>query len=168
MLSAKIVELLNRQIGLEFYSANLYLQMSAWCAYKGFEGCASFLRGHASEERIHMQKLFGYVEDCGGLPLLGAVPAPPAEFASVLEIFEKTLDHEIYITSKINELAGAALDERDFSTFNFLQWYVGEQHEEEKLFRTILDKFRLIGTEGRGAFYFDKEIRKFAPAAAGS
>jgi ferritin len=167
MLSDSIVALINRQINREFYSSNLYLQMSAWCEHKGLPGSAAFLKGHADEELAHGRKLFEYLHEAGGLPVLGAIGAPPTEFASLADVFEKTYEHEKFITASINELVGAALDEKDFSTFQFLQWYVSEQHEEEKLFRSILDKAALIGTEGRSLYFLDKEIRKFAPAVGG-
>lgn len=162
MLSNKIVNMLNQQINLEFYSSNLYLQMGAWCAFKGLDGCAAFLVDHAKEEEQHMQKLLGYVSECGALPVLGTIAAPPTDYESVMVVFRKTLEHEIHVTSEINKLVGTALEERDFSTFNFLQWYVAEQHEEEKLFRGIVDKMQVIGAEGRGLYFFDKEIRKLA------
>ena len=74
--------------------------------------------------------------------------------------------HEKFVTSKINELADTAFQEKDYSTFNFLQWYVAEQHEEENLFNTILDKMRIIGTEGRGLYHFDQEISKMIDGGA--
>jgi|GEM_PF-37573 len=162
MLSESIVSLLNRQINLEYFSSNQYLQMAAHCAFKGFEGCSAFLRGHAREELVHMQKLFDYVQDCGALPVLGAIEAPKTDYSSVADVFRKTLEHEQFITGRINELAGAALGEKDFSTFHFLQWYVAEQHEEERLFMSIIDKLRIIGEDGRGIYFFDKEMRKLA------
>jgi len=167
MLSENIVKLLNQQINREYFSSNLYLQMSAWCEWKGLPGSAAFLRGHAGEELAHGNKLFAYVHEAGALPVIGAVAAPPVEFGSLVEVLQKTFEHEKSITASINELAGAALSEKDFSTFQFLQWYVAEQHEEEKLFRSILDKATLIGGEGRSLYYLDKEIRKFAPSVGG-
>jgi len=71
---------------------------------------------------------------------LGEVKAPPIEFESVASIFEKTYEHECFVTRSINELVHTAFEQRDYSTFHFLQWYVAEQHEEEKLFKGILDK----------------------------
>lgn len=162
MLSETIVSLLNRQINREFYSSNLYLQMSAWCEYKGLPGSGAFLKAHADEELAHGRKLFDYVHEAGGMPLIGSIANPPTEFASLVDVLEKTYEHEKSITASINELVGAALAEKDFSTFQFLQWYVSEQHEEEKLFRSILDKATLIGSEGRSLYFLDKEIRKFA------
>ena len=135
--------------------------MSSWCEKEGLEGCAEFLKGHAAEEMEHMQRLFNYVNGCGAMAKLGAIEAPPTEFSSVNDIFEETYKHEKYVTGKINELADVAFQEKDYSTFNFLQWYVAEQHEEEN---TILDKIRIIGTEGRGLYHFDQEIAKMVGA----
>lgn len=162
MLSDHMLNCLNKQINLEFYSSNLYLQMSAWCEFKGLEGCAGFLRSHAEEEMGHMHRLFTYVNETGGLAVLGQVDAPPCEFDSVADVFQQTLDHEVLVTGKINGLAKAAQDENDFSTFNFLQWYVAEQHEEEKLFKSIIDKIKMIGLEGSGLFFIDQEVTKLS------
>jgi ferritin len=162
MLSKKMLDALNRQINLEFYSSNLYLQMSAWCEFNGLEGCAEFLQLHAAEEMEHMQRLFTYVNETGGLAILGSIDAPPSQFGSIVAVFEQTYKHEVLITKKINKLAKIAQDEGDFSTFNFLQWYVAEQHEEEKTFKSITDKIDLIGMEGSGLFFIDKEIEKIS------
>ena len=134
MLSDKMVDKLNNQINLEFYSSNLYLQMSAWCEYKALEGGAEFLRLHAEEEMEHMNRLFKYVADTGALAKIGQIKAPKTDFDSVLDLFKDILKHEQHITSEINSLAHSAFEDKDYSTFNFLQWYVGEQQEEEKLF----------------------------------
>ena len=91
MLKNEMVQQLNQQINLEFYSSNLYLQMSAWCEEKGFAGAAEFMRKHAAEEVDHMTRLFTYVSETGALPILGAIDAPPHEFESLADIFEKNL-----------------------------------------------------------------------------
>jgi ferritin len=168
MLSDKILSLLNEQICHEYHSSNLYLAMSSWCGYKGLKGSAAFLKHHSAEELEHMHRLFAYVGDTGAQAIVPEVPKPPQDFDSIRAVFTQTLDHEIFITRKINELVSACLEERDYSTFNFLQWYVSEQHEEEGLFRSILDLVDLIGTEGRGLFLLDKEIGKLTkqPASA--
>lgn len=160
MLSSNLEEALNKQINLEFYSSNLYLQMSSWCIQHGLDGCGAFFREHADEERIHMQKLFDYVNETGAYARLGAISEVQEEYESIVEIFETTYEHEKQITQEINGLVSIAFKEGNFSTFNFLQWYVAEQHEEEQLFKSILDKVALIGTEGNGLFFIDKEIEK--------
>ena len=162
MLTKPMIEKLNDQINLEFFSSNLYLQMSAWCEDQGFEGAAKFMRDHAEEEMGHMRRLFTYVSETGGMPLLGAIDAPPADFDSLLSLFEQTYEHEQMITSKINELAHSAFTNHDYSTFNFLQWYVAEQHEEEKLFKSIVDKIRLVGEDGKALFFIDKDLEALA------
>lgn len=153
-----MINQLNEQINLEFYSSNFYLQMSAWCDSKGYTGAATFLRSHAQEEMGHMQRLFTYVGETGALPLLGAIAEPPSQFESLVDVFRQTLAHENLITGKINDLVHAALSTQDYSTFNFLQWYVAEQHEEEKLFMSILDRIELVGEDSRALFFVDKEL----------
>ena len=168
MLKPDMVNQLNAQLNLEFYSSNLYLQMSAWCADKGYEGAAAFLKAHAAEEMEHMQRLFNYLSDTGAMPLLGAIDAPPSEFSSVSDIFTLTLEHEKLITDEINKLVHAALTSQDYSTFNFLQWYVAEQHEEEKLFKSVLDKFAMVGDSGKALFLLDKDLGRMASEPSAS
>ncbi|AOR65089.1 non-heme ferritin [Pectobacterium wasabiae] len=165
MLKKEMIQKLNEQLNLEFYSANLYLQMSAWCGDKGFEGASSFLKTHSQEEMQHMQRLFDYLDDTGSLPVLGAIAAPPIDFDSLADVFKLTYEHEQLITAKINELAHAAMALQDYSTFNFLQWYVAEQHEEEKLFRSILDKLALVKASEGGLFFIDQDLKKMSTAA---
>jgi len=165
MLSKKMLEMLNEQINLEFYSSNIYLQMSSWCEHQGLPGCAKFLRNHADEEMMHMNKLFDYVNESDGMALVGAIQEPQSEFVSAKEMFEEIYSHEQLVTRSINEIVAAAWEEKDFFTFNFLQWYVAEQHEEEALFKGILDKFELIGDEKNRLFFIDRELAKMADEA---
>ncbi|MBE1276094.1 MULTISPECIES: non-heme ferritin [Enterovibrio] len=162
MLAKPMIDQLNAQINLEFFSSNLYLQMSAWCEDKGFEGAAQFLRKHAVEEMEHMQRLFTYVSETGALPILGTIEAPRHQFESLGEVFRETYQHEQLITQRINHLAHVAFTSQDYSTFNFLQWYVAEQHEEEKLFKGILDKIELVGEDGKALFFIDKDLAEMA------
>lgn len=162
MLSQSLVGKLNDQVNLEFFSSNLYLQMAAWCESQGLRGCAFFLGKHAGEEMMHMRKLFDYVNETGNLAILGTINAPPAEFSSVEDLFTRVLAHERQVTVKINAIVDAALQEKDFATFNFLQWFVSEQHEEEALVGEIMGKVKLVGAEGRGLFLLDREIASIA------
>ena len=142
MLTNQMVKKLNDQLNLEFYSSNLYLQMSAWC------------------DDQHMERLFDYVLDCGALALIGKIEAPESEYKSLLDVFKAAYQHELKITKEINELVDYALTQKDFSTFHFLQWYVAEQHEEEKLFKSIVDKLELVGENKRDLFFMDKDFNK--------
>ena len=162
MLSTRITDLLNQQINLEFYSSNLYLQMRAWCDSNSLEGCAKFLEQHSEEEMQHMHRLFNYVNEAGSMPLIGVIKEPQTDYKDIQEIFELTYQHECVITKEINKLVNAASKEGDFSTVNFLQWYVSEQHEEEHLFKSITDKINMIGMDGKGLYFIDKEIGAMA------
>nr|ELR5170985.1 non-heme ferritin [Providencia rettgeri]ELR5197987.1 non-heme ferritin [Providencia rettgeri] len=164
MLTTDMVNKLNEQLNLEFYSANLYLQMSAWCSDKGYEGAAAFLKSHSQEEMEHMQRLFDYLSDTGALPLLGQIAAPPVAFKSIADVFTQTYEHEQLITREINKLAHLAMTTQDYSTFNFLQWYVAEQHEEEKLFKSVLDKLDMVGESGKALFLLDKDLKGLSAA----
>lgn len=162
MLSQTIIDRLNQQINLEIYSSHLYLQMSSWCAYKSLEGCATFLSQHADEEMMHMRRLLNYLQETGAFATINGMQAPPNDFGSLTQMFEQIYQHEQVITGKINDLVHLANTELDYSTLQFLQWYVSEQHQEEFLFKTILDKIKLIGTEGQGIFFIDREIGNMA------
>ena len=162
MLKPEMVEKLNEQINLEFFSSNLYLQMSAWCEDQGFEGAAEFMRKHAIEEMDHMNRLFTYVSETGALPIIGTIEAPAHQFSSLGEVFEETYKHECLVTERINALAHAAFQSQDYSTFNFLQWYVAEQHEEETLFKSVLDKINLVGHDGHDLFFVVKDLGEMA------
>ena len=131
-----------------------------------FEGAAKFLSEHAAEEMQHMRKLFTYLNETGALAVITAIEAPAHEYKSLKEIIELTYKHEKLITSKINELVGKTFEEKDYSAFNFLQWYVAEQHEEEKLFSGILDKLNLLGEDGKGLFLIDKDLGNLAGQTA--
>lgn len=165
MLSPNMINRLNEQINLEMFSSHLYLQMSSWCAYRALDGCASFLNQHADEEMMHMRRLITYLQETGALAILGSMETPAHDFQSLTEMFEKIYAHEQFITSKINDLVHLANTEPDYPTLQFLQWYVAEQHQEEFLFKSILDKIHLIGTEGQGLFFIDREIGGLAAAA---
>lgn len=160
MLKDNVLKKLNEQIQLEHYSANLYLSMSSWCNVNGLGGSAKFLYAHSSEEMMHMHKLFNYINETGSMASVSAIEAPPIDFKNLRDVFERTFEHEKHVSSKINELVELTFAEKDFSTFNFLQWYVAEQHEEEALFMGILDRMDVIGFDGRGLYMVDKEIGK--------
>lgn len=162
MLSENIIKHLNAQMNAEFYSSNVYLQMSAWADHKGFPGAAKFLKAHAAEEMEHMQRLFTYLCETGALPQLGTIAAPKTEYSSLKEVFEEVYAHEKEITGKINLLVEETFKEKDYSSFNFLQWYVAEQHEEEHLFTSILDKFNLAGDSGISLYHIDDDLGKMA------
>jgi ferritin len=158
MISSKIEAALNRQVDLEGYSSMYYLAMASWCEVKGYKGVAQFLYHHSDEERMHMLKLFRYINDRGGHSIVPGLESPPKDFKNIHEIFEIVLSHEVKVSNEINALVELCMMEKDYTTHNFLQWYVTEQIEEESLARDVLDKLKLIGEDKGGMYLFDREL----------
>ena len=167
MISEKMQSALNEQVNKEFYSAYLYLAMSAYCTEIGLPGFAHWMRLQYEEENMHVTKMYDYILDQGGQIHLKHIEEPAQEFGSPLEIFEKTLEHEQFITRSINELMGMAIEERDYATQTFLKWYVSEQVEEEANVHDILNPLRMVGDDKGGVMMIDQNLGgRAAPAPA--
>lgn len=160
MLSKKMEAALNKQITIEAESSQVYLSMAAWAEVKGLEGVAEFMYAHSDEERMHMLKLVRYINERGGHAIISELNAPPTSFGSVKEMFETLFKHEVMVSKTINDMVHISLEEKDYATHNFLQWYVAEQIEEEALARTILDKINLIGDDKGGLYLFDNDVKQ--------
>ena len=123
---------------------------------------------HSDEEREHMLKLVKFINERGGHAKVSHLDAPPAEFGSFKEMFESLFQHEVKVSKSINDLVDITLQEKDYATHNFLQWYVSEQIEEEALARNILDKIKLIGDDKGGLYLFDNDVKSLIGAEPGS
>lgn len=167
MLSKTIQEALNRQVAMEAESSQAYLAMASWAEIQpGLDGVTDFFYKQSDEERLHMLKLIRYINERGGFAMVPALPQPAITFQSLKRVFEELLKHELKVSESINDLVDLALKEKDFSTHNFLQWYVSEQIEEERLARTLNDKLELVGDDKGGIYLFDRDIMLFRTAAA--
>lgn len=166
MLAKKIEIALNEQIRIEAESSQVYLSMACWAETQGFEGVAQFMFAHSDEERMHMLKLVKFVNERGGHARISQLAAPPIDFGSFKEMFQTLFDHEVMVSKSINDLVHITLEERDYATHNFLQWYVAEQIEEEALARNILDKINLIGDDKGGLYLFDNDVKQLVGQAS--
>jgi ferritin len=168
MLSKSIEKALNNQIKIEAESSQIYLAMACWAEVKGLEGIAGFMYRQSREERDHMLKLVKFVNERGGHAQISELSAPHVTFKSFKEMFEELFNHEVFVSESINELVHISLQEKDYATHNFLQWYVSEQIEEEAMARTILDKIKLIGDDKGGLYLFDRDIQNLTITSATS
>ncbi|OUR93931.1 ferritin [Flavobacteriales bacterium 34_180_T64] len=168
MLSKSIESALNNQIKIEAESSQVYLAMAVWAEVKGLEGVSTFMYAQSDEERQHMLKLVKFVNERGGHAKISNLEEPNDSFTSFKEMFQKLYDHEVFVSKSINELVHISLQEKDYATHNFLQWYVSEQIEEEALARTVLDKINLIGDDKGGLYLFDRDIEKLTVTTASS
>jgi ferritin len=156
MLKKNIEDICNRQVEREGYSSDLYIAMASWAEVNGYSGVAAWLYSQSDEERLHMLKFIKYTNERGGKAIMPALKKPPPEFKNVEELFREVLKHEEFVTASINEIVALTLEEKDFNTHNFLQWFVMEQVEEEASARAILDKLRLVGKNNM--YEFDRDI----------
>ncbi len=158
MISQKMADAINKQINNEMYSAYLYMAMSANSSNMGLNGFATWFMVQYHEEMFHAMKQYNYLLDQSAVVHLQAIKEPPKTFANAKEMFEKTLEHEKFVTKSINEIADLAMAEKDHGTYQFIQWYVTEQIEEEKNDNEILQKLKLGGDSGPGLFMIDEQL----------
>ncbi len=160
MLSQTLQDAINEQIGHEFYSAHLYLSMSAYFECNTLPGMAKWMRVQAAEEETHALKFFDYVNARGGRVRLSALDQPPTEFESPLDVFSKSLEHERKVTALINKLYALAQQENDYATQVMLQWFITEQVEEEKNASEIVEQLKRLGPSTGGLVHYDRQLGK--------
>lgn len=144
-ISKEIETILNQQVTKEAEAAQVYLSYGCWADSKGYGGIANYLFRHSQEERNHMMKVMQYIMARGGTVKISAIKAPPTNPKNLKDCFEKTFQHEVDNTTAIYNIVNAAHEEKDWATYNFAQWFVEEQIEEEKLVMDLLDKLKIAG-----------------------
>ena len=167
MISRNLQAALNEQINAEFYSAYLYLSMSAYFDTINYGGFANWMRVQFQEEQFHAMKMFDYITERGGKVVLAAIDAPPVRWDGPVAVFQVTLEHERMVTKRINDLVYLARDERDNAVEVFLQWFVSEQVEEEDTAETILGQLKIAESSPHALLMLDREMaaRVFNPPA---
>ena len=158
MFSKKMFEILDKQVEKEAYASQLYLSMASWADAKGMEGIAGWFYAQAEEEREHMLRFMRYINERGGHATAPQVPQPPKDWAGVKALFEGALEHEQMVTAAINDIVALSLEEKDYTTNNWIQWFVTEQLEEETSVQAILDKLELLGNHN--LYIFDRDIMR--------
>ncbi len=165
-MSDKLEAAFTNQIGMEFYSSYIYLQMAAYCDDQHFPGIANWLRLQSQEEWDHGIRFFDYVLGRGNMVVLPAIDAPRYEFASILELFEDVYAHEQKVSGDIQKLYTVATAENDFASYSILQWFVNEQVEEENAAEAIVARLRLIGNHTPAIIMLDHELGARSGAAS--
>ncbi len=158
MPSKKMASALNQQIQSEFYSAYLYLSMSAYCQEIHLDGFSHWLQVQSKEEIDHAMRLYNYLNNRGGRVILQAIDRPPESFKSPRRMFEQILKHEQAISTAVHKLYELAQNEKDYATEVELQWFIKEQVEEEKSAGDILQKLTLIGDQPATLLMMDHHL----------
>ncbi|HCC71682.1 MAG TPA: ferritin [Bacteroidales bacterium] len=156
MFKKSVEDLLNRQVEREGNSAVLYLSMASWAETNSYAGIAEWLYAQAEEEKMHMLKVIRYINERDGKAVIPSFDKPPADFDGLKTLFDQVLDHEKFITGSINEIVAETIKENDFSTHNWLQWFVSEQVEEESSVHAVIDRLNLVGDHN--LYIFDRDI----------
>lgn len=160
-LSKEMQSALIAQMTKEASAAQIYLSLGIWADDQGYGGIANFLFRHANEERNHMTKFMEYILERGGKPRVEAIPAPPADPTSLTECFNRVFQHEVDNTEAIYNIVNLSMKEQDWATWNFAQWFVKEQIEEEKLALELIDKLKIAGGDkasDESLFNLDKAL----------
>jgi len=156
MLSKKVEGILNAQIEKEDYSSQLYLAMASWVENQGLGGVAEWFYAQVEEERMHLLKFVRYINERDGKAIIPGLDKPPVEFDNIVSLFDAVLKHERFITNSINKIVAVCMEEKDFTTHNWIQWFVTEQIEEEASVKEIIDKLKLLGEHN--LYMFDRDI----------
>lgn len=166
MVSEKMEEMLNKQVNAELYSSYLYLSMASYLEDKDFPGFANWMRIQAKEELDHGMKIYDYLYRRGASVKLTEIEGPKTEWDSVLDVFEHVLEHEQLVTSLINNLLSVAIEENDYATSQFLQWFIEEQVEEEENAMGNVAKIKKVGDSDSILYLLDSEFanRTYTPS----
>ncbi len=149
---------INAQINAELWSAYLYLAMSMDAEAKGYKGVANWFYVQFQEEQAHARIFMNFLNSRDEKVELMPIEAVPAEWDSVLAMFEKTLEHEKKVTAMINNIAAIAAEDRDFASINRLNWFIDEQVEEEESAREMISTFTAVEGNKYGMYMLDKEL----------
>lgn len=160
VINSKIEDVLNAQINKEFYSAYLYLAMSAFFDEIGLYGFANWTKVQAREEVDHGMILFDYIIERNGTVRLTQIDSPDTSFKDVNEVFDKIYAHEKYVTESINCVASMTEEECDLATRNFINWYITEQVEEEANAWDVIAKLKMFGSDKAALYHLDQDLGK--------
>jgi ferritin len=142
-LTDKIIDILNEQITIELESSQIYRGMACWLDDKGWIGASKYYILSSQEELTHMDKIYQYLFDRNCLAEVPTCDKVKQEFRDIREVVELSLEHEIKITANWNNISELAKKEEDNTTYEFAQWFLVEQQEDEDKFRSILFKMNL-------------------------
>ncbi len=156
MLDQEVNKALNKQLNRELYNAYMYLAMSAYFDRQGLAGFAKFFRKHAEEELSHAMKIYNYIIDRGGEVELYEISAPKSTWRDVAEVIEDFYKQEVDNTQNIWKIVDLVRGKGDKATENFLQWFIQEQVEEEKLASDILSKVKIARNYPPALFQLDR------------
>lgn len=158
-MNSKVAQLINEQITHEFYSAYLYLDFANYYGAVGLDGFENWYKVQAQEEQDHAMLFYQYLQNNGEKITLGAIAKPDKELCDNMAPLKAGLEHEKFVTSLINNIYSEAFADRDFRTMQLLDWFVKEQGEEEKNAADMITKMEMFGTDAKGLYMLNSELK---------
>lgn len=158
MINEKMQKAFNDQINKELYSEYLYLAMKSRFVEMNLQGFVNWFEVQVQEEHAHAMGMYDYLQERGGNVELEAIDKPEIKGSTPLEIFEQVLEHEEFVTSRINALMDVAEEVKDRAALSFLDWYLKEQVEEESSVGGVLSTLKLIGEDKKALLMLDKDL----------
>jgi ferritin len=157
-MNEKLRNAMNDQVRNEFFSAYAYLSMAAYCEYVNMPGFAHWLRVQSQEEIEHAMKFFEHLNERGEKVTLQAIDQPPAEFDSLLKVFQTAYKQEQTVTGQINKMYDVAVEVKDYPAQALLQWFAVEQVEEEDTTSQLVERLKMIEGQPAGLVMLDREL----------
>jgi len=159
-----LVTRLNEQIAHEFAAHQQYVACAVYCDGETLPQLARFFYQQALEERDHAMMMVQYLIDADADVVVPGVAAPQTGFATIVAPVELALAQERRVTEQITALAGAARDERDFTSEQFMQWFIKEQVEE---IATMADLLRVVQRSQHDPMEIENFVAREHPDTAG-
>jgi len=163
MFSKKVRQAMNDQIHHEIESAYIYLSMAAYFEAETYPGFSQWMKIQFEEEMAHAFRFYNFIHSRGERVTLQAIGEPQANFESILAVFEGALAHEQKITGDIHRLYGLAMDEKDYPSLSFLQWFIDEQVEEEEHVGEVVENIKRAGDNNHALLMLDRELGQRQP-----
>ena len=162
LMEQKLSEMMSEQMKNELESAYKYLGMAAYFEGTPYHGMAHWMQLQAKEEVEHAMKFFEYIKTRGNGISLGAIQQMNTQYHSPLAAFQEALKHEQLVTRLINDLYTLAVEQKDYASQVFLQWFITEQTEEEEQVQEIIDQLISVADSSAGLFAIDAKLAKRA------
>ncbi|HPA18162.1 MAG TPA: ferritin [Verrucomicrobiae bacterium] len=145
MISQKISQLVNEQVGHEFAAFIQYVAVSAYFESLALPKLARYFAKQAEEEKVHALKFIKFLNDTDQAVAIPPIPQPACAFKSVEDAIQLAYEQEVRVTKQIEAIYNQAASESDRITQNFLQWFLAEQLEEVSSMDTLLKITRRAG-----------------------
>ncbi|MGB7876161.1 MAG: ferritin [Anaerolineales bacterium] len=144
-ISKAMSDLMNAQVGNELGASNQYLQIASYFDGESLSKLAKFFYDQSEEEREHALKFVHFLMEVGAELSVPSIPATNTDVGSAENAFEMSLGWEQEVTSQINAMMDQAIQEKNYASQAFLQWFVTEQVEELSTMEGMLDVVRKTG-----------------------